>query len=554
LLSFIDALKYQYGGENAHDSNDTDILDSTGSKHGASAEHASFDQYSKVLTRAHHKRFRKLLLSFGMNAISKEFQTKAKKKEFQTLCELFREERKLYSEALREYCIANAERFHLGFKVPCTASQFVDSRSQYIHSYKKAWLSSMTSEGRYYGPCIQTISVNHRSSNYYSGSETIHGGTNAQITLIETMSPKFVFQRTIGKPLSVVNVERLREVLREGTCLRAQKNIVRSCPESFLLCKDADAQRLAEEYNAQVVLTDRVMMSLIKDSKWILPLSQKQVMQSNNRSKVIVYIEDPLPTSCFSRDCLSFGLLDSLYGSLCLDSSDTGIVPTGRQYNYTVLNFVGTSSSFRVLVRSETFLLDEDGGPLSLDVSLEYFPDRGMEIIPVRDRTQWLVQKMLHSKTKQLLFRIDPETAKILCMEEKGVADVLTSEDPTRDEKGANSLGDFESVENDSSPDELIQRMMELCYATTKLKHDFSSRNIICYPARYQLNTSIASHQVASVHKETKDASLVDVIHEIDDSYQVLLTPTFRQWSWTHDRVPYTFPWKDEEIFHAKRT
>lgn len=539
LLSFRQELQNQVGVEIAHESSrDTGTFDS--SKQGASDEYASIDQCSKVLTRAHHVRFRKLLLIFGMNASNNDAPTKAKKKEFQTLCELVGEERRLYGEALREFCTANAERFHLGFKIPCHASQFVDIRSQYIHSYKRAWLNSSASEARFYGPCIQTISLLNHHTNY-SGSGKIHGGINAQITLMDTLSPKHVFQRTVGRPLPVVNAEKLKEVLKEGTCLRASKRIVKSCNDSLFLYQDLDAQRLAEEYNVQVILTERVMMSLIKETKWILPLSQKKVVQSNtNRSKVLVFIEDPMPTSCSSRECLSFGFIDALYGSLY----DTD-VPTGsRQYNYTLMNFWG-SSSFRVLVRSETFVLDEDGGPLSMDVSLEYFPDRGMELIPVRDRTQWLVHKMLHSKAKQLLFRIDPETTKILSMEEKGVADVLTSEDPTKDEKGLDSLGDFENIENDKSPDELIQGMMDLCHATTKLNHDFASRNIICYPARYQCSTPVVSHQVASVHKETKDTSDVDIMKEMDDSFQVHLAPTFHPWSWTHDRIPYTFPWKE---------
>eukprot|EP00557_Chaetoceros_sp_GSL56_P005575 CAMPEP_0176495978 /NCGR_PEP_ID=MMETSP0200_2-20121128/10952_1 /TAXON_ID=947934 /ORGANISM="Chaetoceros sp., Strain GSL56" /LENGTH=637 /DNA_ID=CAMNT_0017893907 /DNA_START=159 /DNA_END=2072 /DNA_ORIENTATION=- len=549
LVSFTDELQIQFGVEASQDSNQMETLESNSSKHGASPEHASsFDQYSRVLTRGHHGRFRKLLSCFGMNANSNESQTKSKRKEFQTLCELFRDERRLYSTVLRQYCIDNAERFHLGFKIPCNATQFVDIRSKYIHSYKKARLNSKASEARFYGPCIQTISINRRSNYRYSGIRKTGDEISAQITLIDTLSPKLVFQRTVGKPLPVLNVEKLRELFREGTCIRAAKRLVQCCPESFLLCEDLDAKRLAEEWNVQVVLTDWAMMSLMKESKWILPLSQKQIVQSNNRSKAVVFIEDPLPLSCCSRECLSFGLIDSLYGSLRLDlePSNSG----SRQYNYTLLNFVG-ASSFRVLVRSESFILNEDGGPLSIDVSLEYFPDRGMEVIPVRDRTQWLVQKILNPKAKQLLFRIDPETANILSMEEKGVADVLTSEDAIKDEKGVDSLGDFESMEDDTSPDELIQCMMDLCCATTKLNHNFSSRNIVCFPARYQGSTSVASHQVASVHKETndEDASFVDIMKEIDDAHQVHLAPTYRNWSWDHDRMPFTFPWKDDDIF-----
>jgi hypothetical protein len=203
-----------------------------------------------------------------------------------------------------------------------------------------------------------------------------------------------------------------------------------------------------------------------------------------------------------------------------------------------------------VLVRSETLILHEQQGPLSIDVSLEYFPEKGMEVIPVRDRANWLLHKLLNSEARQLLIHIEPQTASILSMEEKTIADVLTSQDPTKDERGVGSLCDFENID-DANIYDLFHFIMDFCHATTKLDHESSPRNIICYPARsQQAGTCVASHREASVHKELSsiEQGSIDFMSELDDAHKVYLSPSFRHWSWSHDRMAYTFPLKEDKV------
>lgn len=561
LLSFISELRGYLG---VKDNNNVADAESEGNG-GGDKDHDSGEiglwsledqKYSTLLTRAHHKRFRKLLSIYGTNRNENarlfmtgrgNIGTKKQRNEFEQLCELFREERRLYGEALRDFYMAHAARFHLGFKVSCESSQFTGIRSQYIDSYQKCWLASSASRAQVYGPCIQTISVHHVAS---SGGHTVH--QVPQIT-VDTLSPNLVFQRNVNGDLPIVSLEELRHTYSIGSSIQhsSSKRILRDCCSSAFLSDDLEAKRLAGEYNAQVVLTDRVMESLIKASRWVLPVSQ-QTIQGKNRSSVVVFMDDPLPSPCGPREALSFGFVDSIYGGLLENQRMSNDHNVPRQYNYTVLKFLGASPSpFRVLVRSEAFVLcEEGGGPLCMDVSLEYFPGRGMELIPTRDRTYWLVQKILHPNSKQILFRIDPETAKILSMEEKGIADALTSEDPAKDEKGTKSLSEFENMEEGTTSDLLLQSLMDFCFAMTKLQHDCSRRNMICYPARYHsTGTSVLTQQVASVHQESVDTTgPIHVMHELDHAHQVHLTPSFRPWSWNHDRMPYTFALQEDNL------
>ncbi len=78
------------------------------------------DSTSTLLTMGHHQKFKELLGIFGRNKSGngdeKSFSHRNRKKEFRTLCSLFREERELYSAALDKFLQDNSDRFTLGFK------------------------------------------------------------------------------------------------------------------------------------------------------------------------------------------------------------------------------------------------------------------------------------------------------------------------------------------------------------------------------------------------------------------------------------------------------
>ena len=527
-----------------HKSSDENILESAvgDSNQNPSDKYSGcpLDQYSNSLTHGHHKRFKELLAMFGnkQNTFTASNVQRSRKKEFRTICDLFRQERKLYSQALHEFWNANGDRFHLGFKAQCAASQFVGIKSQYIDIYRNGWLKS--GGAMKYGPCIQTVSM-RRIKSKTSDSDRI-----AQITT-QTYAPKVVFRRLVAGDLPVMSMHDVTEVFKEGSHVQALKNM-KSLSSEELLCEDEDAKRLALEYDVQVVLTDRVAESLLKSSQWILPISHQE-LQSEGR-KVAVFIENPLPSSSLSRECLSFGIGKSLnsYVSHCQGHTKDPCI----EFIYTVLKIVRSGTSFfNILVRTKCFALNESKGPLHMDVSLEYFPERGIEVTPVGERAQWLFQKILHPDGRQLLLRINPQTGEILNVTEKGVADAISSQDQTLQERNTNSLHDFELVD-ETTTDMLIESMMDILFASTKLAHDCEKLNVMCCPGRHELNMTATTTCVASVHKESTQACYVDLEQEFDESKKVFLKPSFRRWAWDYERAIYTFPNKEEMIPNTK--
>ena len=84
-----------------------------------------FDQVSTVLTHGHHKRSREMLQEMEKDGLfpddkmrkRKAFASaRSRKIEFQKLCELLKEERRLYSIAIEKFKIDNANKFLTGFR------------------------------------------------------------------------------------------------------------------------------------------------------------------------------------------------------------------------------------------------------------------------------------------------------------------------------------------------------------------------------------------------------------------------------------------------------
>lgn len=102
-------------------------------------ERCPLDKFSVTLTRGHHKRFRELLAVFGKNANSstdKHLSYKdrmSRKKEFRVLCDLFREERRMYGQALEDFRRQNSDRFRVGFKGELHVSNAVSEAMDRCH-------------------------------------------------------------------------------------------------------------------------------------------------------------------------------------------------------------------------------------------------------------------------------------------------------------------------------------------------------------------------------------------------------------------------------------
>ena len=394
--------------------------------------------------------------------------------------------------------------------------------------------------------------------------------------------------------------------------------------------------------------------------QWTLPVScQKIKLLSSeseeragagvNRAKErdVVFVEDPLPSPSLSRECLAFGFTEALYGTLAnhstlsknqadIDTKNPNIItsknneesgyPHSREYVYTLLKVpkhgCGPSHTFRILVRSVNYLHSDcssesilngerEPEPIHIESRIEYFHDqnRGMDIVPVKERAHWFVLKLLQPNIRILSCRIEPVMGRIVEVGEKTIADAITVEEEAvvGEERGMKSLYVFGSMagsgfgsgsgidcssEGKLHPDgetlaqqplrveTLMDSMIDILFAATKLERNYQRRSIMCFPGRLARHgfeaasssassTSIlpSSHypamnyswNVASIHREEKRESAcnsdeticatVDVLKEMEDANQVYLTPDYRLWSWsTNDRLPYTFPLGSENV------
>ena len=322
------------------------------------------------------------------------------------------------------------------------------------------------------------------------GTITARGGTSPPIITMETFSPQILHKRQIGE-LPMLSMDKLTQIFfnettNQGNILDAPQKIISSksgADELLLLRQDTCARKLALEYQADVILTDRVLESLLKADQWILPLSCEKlqsedgplvakVTSSSTRTctdRDVIFIEDPLPSSTLPRQCLTIGFTESLYGQVLTSNNHHQNAP--RQYVYTLLKVVRQGHTINMLVRSENYVLTEIGDALSFETSLEYFCDQGMEVVPVHDRAYWFMQKILQPSKRQLLCRIDPCTARILSMKQKTVADAITVVDEAANERGVSSLYSFDRS-REISVEPLIESMFDVLFATTKLERD----------------------------------------------------------------------------------
>jgi len=411
----------------------------------------------------------------------------------------------------------------LAVAVPGPSSEFVGIKSQYVKRYKRRWEESKLKPAKLYGKCIQTVSISQRNT----------GGTCSRISA-DDFSPKIVLTRQTGD-LPRLSMAKINNILNQQQ-IQPQRTIIRSGTDE-LLGEDVCARRLALEHEVDVVLSDRVCETLLKSQEWILPISYQRL----GRERDVVFIDDPLPSSSLPRDCLSIGMTESLYGQVLRSDSLNSV--SSKQYVYTVLNVMRQGCNVNMLVRSENYLLDERGSALSIETSMEYFHDRGMEVIPIGYQAHWFMQKILQPEVRPLLCRIDPCSATVLRVEEKTVADAITVGNDADNEKGVGSLYSFERIE-ETTLDSLIQSMMDTLFATTKFERDFKRRSVMCHPGRHE---SVSCGTAVSIHKEinnvASEKALVDVEKELEDANQVFLsTPDYRLWSWDDDRIAYTFP------------
>ncbi|GFH44911.1 hypothetical protein CTEN210_01385 [Chaetoceros tenuissimus] len=487
------------------------------------------DRPSTILTKGQHTRFKQLLVAYDgkfpkkVPGVAESKAQMLKRREFKTLCELFRQERQLYSEALQKFYADNAQQFHLGFKIKCASSEFNGIKSVYIDYMKAKWREYSSRSSRF-GQCVQTVSV--RKSDVGSSSNNF----------LDKFAPKIVFRASSGEIPSISTTDLDSKIGSRVEYVPHKGNMF----SSSILCTDEKAKSLAVEHCVDLVVTDRVISSLLKDARWTLPISYENC-GTGKAARSIAFVEDPLPVSSPARDCLTFGIEEAIYQK-CHHGRES--VPI--EYIYTLLTMEKFGKPFQVLVRSSCLMLCETNEPLYISTNLEYFPKRGFEKTPVEERASWIMRSLIVQDSRNFLFRVDPSTAEILNIKEISTADAITSDDEVKIESDLDTLGPFKNGEF-ASIDQCLESLVQILYSCLKLQQGHENRYIMCYPGN-DGGDAISSSTLASVHQlSVSENSQIDIMNEFEVSRQVVLAPSFREWKWVHDRCAYTFPFPHDK-------
>jgi len=540
----------QGGHGQTKDENSSDDRDT--SKRNSDDNDIDLNQCSTVVTSGHHKRFTELLLELEKEVSPDTKQRKkwafrnqpARRNEFRKLCDLFQEERRLYVLALNKFCQENIDKFLIGFRVSGPASEFVHVNAEFVKGYIKRWNEKYSNHSNKYGPYTQAISLH----------ETGH---KLNIILGGNMFNPTILKRRTESAIPKLNIN-WEVLLNQNKKLKSR--IVTELSDT-LLCDDAVARKLAITNNVDMIVTSGALEALLRQpgspyTRWTIPGHFKQA---------IFCMEDPLPTISTPRECLSVGIREALYNhalELGTNYEFTNTNPSSKirgQHTYTLLTIpYSTSKQQKILVRSTNYLMDENERPLIFHSQLEYFVSHhGVEEFTCHERAIWLLNKILQKDCRVFVGRVDPNTAEVLALEEKSVADAMTSNDVSISERYLDSLGPiFSQDENDIM--RLFQNLSTVLVAAKLIEKIDNSQHVICLPGR-----TITTHPqtTATVHKALQKeifgnsnqmGIVVDIEKELNDATAVLLDKNallscFRSWRWKFKRLPFTFPMDDEE-------
>jgi hypothetical protein len=182
---------------------------------------------------------------------------------------------------------------------------------------------------------------------------------------------------------------------------------------------------------------------------------------------------------------------------------------------------------------------------IRLRVHVEYFPERGEEILSSYERSLWILDQLLFSKS--MAGRIDPSFCTLLKWEETSVAHALAGS------SSSTLSSPSPSGHKTLDPMDHWHRLAQLLQAIPTIGR--SGSFLLCFPGRGTPNLSPTS---ASVHKEIETEgttaaaagdrdAVIDIEQELNMAGQVLLGLTgvarsIRDWAWKEERVSFTFP------------
>jgi len=336
------------------------------------------------------------------------------------------------------------------------------------------------------------------------------------------------------------------------------------------LIEDDIGFKLASKHKATMMISDQTLERLLqlpgknKNISWLLPVSIKD--------EIIVL--DTMFEQAFStpRECLTCGVGEGLCRQM-----DSMMVPTTKmlvdkndsssssstsdsQYEYTLWTLPPASSSFRssvkVLIRSEVqHLWEPSGNPLKLRAHVEYFPERGEEIVSQYELSLWILDQLLIKSTQ--MCRVDGRTGTILRWHEAGIAHAFASDT---------------SQEN---PMQGFAQVIQLFHAVSTI--DFGPKHhddgvdggtsgpfglvrsrllsLPCLTEPSASTTTSSDPFSVSVHAPAKDDDIqtFDIHPYLEKAGGVIMNlkaiqECHRPWRWdVVDRIPYTFPTKKRE-------
>lgn len=319
-------------------------------------------------------------------------------------------------------------------------------------------------------------------------------------------------------------------------------------PSELSLEKDTKALQIASEQNADFIATDKVLESLLQvpsdtlGASWLLPVyvNDKCVILQSTLAKAFAN-----PRECLTMG-IEAGLNEQLYSNGRGVNEDS---PSSFEYMYTIWTLPKLqtrSSELKVLIRSVVWGHWKTGGPLSLRAHVDYFPERGQEVVSQHERSLWVLDQMLQKSS--FMYRVDGRSGNILSWEETSVAHAFAFDTSLDDPMQgfaqvihffhAVSTVNFGATRNGDIPTagtfELSRcRLFSLPSITE------SSRNVT--------TTDPCSVSVHAAANEEEEATF-DISGILQKADGVVMNPKAlqecqRTWTWDDtDRIPYTFP------------
>ena len=373
-----------------------------------------------------------------------------------------------------------------------------------------------------FGPCTQAISLLGTSQKSF---DTIRS---------KLFEPKIVHRDIDGLP--TIN-PRWLESMKQKQQLDAY---ITTELESKLLCDDDTARTLALEHNVDIVLTFKSLEALVSDPKtpsgrWTIPLSFVDI---RDNCVNIPFMEDPLPSIKTPRECLSVGITEALIRS----ALDYDLVKRDRlkgKSAYTVTMIPSSNRNLKALIRYTNYCIDKEQNPVAIMTQLEYFPEKGFEQFNRYDRAKWLLTKCVQKDARIMIARVDANTAKVLNIEEKSVADALTINEINIPEKNLNSLGPFEESDEFS-----IDAPFNVLYKITAAISLLEKKTNRQYVVQRESDWNAICRSSCTIEDEIQRFDIDDEINKNGTSVLLntdTLMSSFNMWGWNMKRLPYTF-------------